>query len=292
MDKIKFTAFITAAEKGSFTSAAEILGYTQPGITKLIGMLEEELGFRLFIRDKKGVTLTENGKLMLPAARSVINSISNAEQLSADIRGTVQGVLTIGSYYSISSMRLPGIIKEFGRRYPNVNVSLREGGNRDMHRWLFERSVDCCFCAEPSDVPCDWFPVFDDEIVAWLPKSHSMVLSGASEYPVERISEESFIHTQPDEDTEIDRMLSKLPVKPEVRFTTRDAFTTYNMVAAGLGMSFNQRLITEKWDKSIVEMPFSPPQYVSLGIAVPSKSESSPAARKFIECALEMMLNK
>lgn len=292
MDKTKFTAFVTAAEKGSFTSAAETLGYTQPGITRLINLLEDELGFPLFIRDKKGVTLTENGKMMLPAARGVLNSISNAEQLSADIRGMVRGVLTIGSYYSISSMRLPEIIKEFGQRYPDVHVRLREGGNRDMQKWLMEKSVDCCFCAEPSDVPCDWFPVFRDEIVVWLPKSHPMALRGVSAYPVELISEESFIHTQPDEDTEIDRLLKGLEKQPETRFTTRDAFTTYNMVAAGLGVSFNQRLITEKWNKSVFEIPFDPPQYVSLGIAVPSKSEASPAARKFIDCALEIMLRK
>lgn len=292
MDKTKFTAFIVAAEKGSFTAAAEALGYTQPGITRLISLLEEELGFPLFIRDKKGVSLTENGKMMLPAARSVLNSISNAEQLSADIRGVVKGVLTIGSYYSISSMRLPEIIKEFGHRYPDVQVSLREGGNRDMHKWLLEKSVDCCFCVRPSDVPCDWFPVFNDEIVAWLPKSHPMALTGATAYPVKLLSEESFIHTQPGEDTEIDRMLHDLSIQPKTRFTTRDAFTTYNMVAAGLGMSFNQRLITEKWDKSIVEMPFTPPQYISLGIAVPSKTEASPAAQKFIDCALEIMLSK
>lgn len=292
MDKANLTAFVAAAELGSFTLAAESLGYTQPGITRLIGILEKELGFPLFIRDKKGVTLTENGKMMLPSARTVLNSISNVEQLSADIRGAVKGVLTIGSYYSISSMRLPEIIKEYDRRYPDVQVSLREGGNKEMQRWLSEKSVDCCFCAEPSDVPCDWIPIFRDEIVAWLPKTHSLAVRGASAYPVENLSEESFIHTQPDEDTEIDRMLSGLTRRPVTRFTTRDAFTTYNMVAAGLGVSFNQRLITEKWNKSVVEMPFSPPQYVSLGIAVPSKEETSPAAGRFIECALEIMLGK
>ena len=65
MEAIKCEAAIMAAERGSLTAAASALGYTQSGITRMINSLENELGFALFIRQKRGVKLTENGKIML-----------------------------------------------------------------------------------------------------------------------------------------------------------------------------------------------------------------------------------
>ena len=61
MEAVKCEAFLAAAELGSLTATAELLGYTQSGVTRMIGTLEEELGFPLFLRSKKGVQLTENG---------------------------------------------------------------------------------------------------------------------------------------------------------------------------------------------------------------------------------------
>lgn len=103
MEAIKCEAAIMAAERGSLTAAASALGYTQSGITRMINSLENELGFALFIRQKRGVKLTENGKIMLPKLRSIVQAQKQANELSASIRGVVQGTLTIGSYFSVSA---------------------------------------------------------------------------------------------------------------------------------------------------------------------------------------------
>jgi DNA-binding transcriptional LysR family regulator len=60
------------------------------------------------------------------------------------------------------------------------------------------------------------------------------------------------------------------------------------MVAAGLGISFNQKLISRDWNGGVVELPFYPPQYISLGISIPSRQEASPAVKRFISCVKEM----
>ena len=283
MDALKCEAFIAAAEQGSFTLAAETLGYTQSGITRMISALEEELGFSLFIRSKRGVSLSENGMTMLPICRELVRAHKQAEAIGADIRGSVRGTIVIGSYYSVSALLLPTILKEFSNKYPGVQIKLQEGGNKEMSRWLNENSVDICYCAQPHDVNCDWLPIFSDELVAWLPKNHPY--AGKESYPIEKLAEESFIHTQPGNDNEIDRLLEEYDIHPYAAYSTRDAFTTYNMVAKGIGISFNQKLISTKWIKQIAEVPFDPPQYVSLGLAVPSLKEASPAAKRFIQIA-------
>ena len=64
------------------------------------------------------------------------------------------------------------------------------------------------------------------------------------------------------------------------------------MVSAGLGISFNQRLIAQKWDcNAVAQVPFSPPQFIELGIAVPSMKDASPAAKKLIECSIQCIKN-
>ena len=285
MDATKCEAIIIAAESGSLTAAAERLGYTQSGITRMLNSLEDEVGFSLFIRSKKGVQLTENGKAMLPLLRDIVRAQQNAQQFSAEICGVTKGSLTIGCYYSISAMWMPEILKEFRRQFPGVSIRMQEGGNREMAKWLNENAVDCCFCAKPHSVDCDWLPVYEDELVAWLPANHAF--ASASSFPVENLECEPFIHTSPDHDTDQDRLLTSLHLHPQTCFTTRDGFTTYNMVGAGLGISFNQRLISEKWNhETVAQIPFSPPQFVELGIAVPSMKEASPAAKRLIDCSI------
>jgi len=284
MDAVKCEAFLSAVDCGSFTAAAEVLGYTQSGITRMINSLEIEVGFSLFVRSKKGVVLTENGKAMVPVFRDILHAHKNAEQLGADIRGVVRGSLSVGSYFSVSAIWMPEILKRFTGQYPGIKVNLQEGGNREMARWLGEKSVDCCFCAEPPDgTGCDWLPLFKDELVVWLPKEHPKAAS--ERFCLSELADEPFIITSPNQDTDQDRLLTKFNLNPDIRFSTKDGYSTYNMVAAGLGVSFNQRLISSKWKGPVVELPFEPPQYVSLGIAVPSFRETSPATKKFIACA-------
>lgn len=281
MDEIKCEALLAAVELGSLTAAAEKLGYSQSGVTRMIASLEEEVGFPLVVRSKKGVVPTANGQTMIAPLREIVRAQRTARQISSDICGVVTGTMTIGTYFSIAALILPQILKDFELRYPKVRVILQEGGNTEMKRWLTERSVDLCFCAEPSGADCDWIPVFRDHMVAWLPKDHPLAESRS--FPVERLGQEPLIRTLVNHDTDQDRLLEKLHIHPDVRYSTKDGFTTYNM-AVGLGISFNQSLISRKWNGEVAEVPLDPPQYISLGLALPALKEASPATRRFIDC--------
>ena len=288
MDAVKSEALLCAAKLGSMTAAAQLLGYTQSGITRMIRSLEEETGFPLLVRSKAGVELTENGRLMLPAFREIVRANENARQLSAEISGLITGVLTVGCYYSVSALIMPGILSHFAALYPDIIVRIQEGGNLEMAEWLNDRSIDCCFGAKPADnVLCDWIPVFKDELVVWQPKSSPD--AGLKAFPLRALESKPFIQTSPDRDTDQDRLLKENDLHPDIRFTTRDGFSTYNMVASGLGISFNQKLISRGWNGAVAEIPFDPPQYIYLGIAVPSPGSPSPAAKRFIECIRESM---
>ena len=72
MESARCKAFVTAAETGSFSKAGEVLGYTPSGVSQLVTSLERELGLPLLGRNRKGVTLTENGRRLLPAVREFL----------------------------------------------------------------------------------------------------------------------------------------------------------------------------------------------------------------------------
>ena len=115
----------TLCSSANLTETAQLMGYTQSGITRMIDTLERELGFKILVRSNKGVTLTENGKTMLPLFREIVLACRNAEELASDIRGVLRGNVTIGTYYSAATIILPKVIKSFSEKNPGIKVDMQ-----------------------------------------------------------------------------------------------------------------------------------------------------------------------
>ena len=103
METRKWEALVTAAEMGSFTRAAEKLGCTQSGLTHMMNSLENEVGFPLLVRDKKGVRPTADGETVLLAMRDLLQQEDRLSQIAAEIRGLNIGSITISAYSSIAT---------------------------------------------------------------------------------------------------------------------------------------------------------------------------------------------
>lgn len=222
--------------------------------------------------------LTPNGKTVLPYLEETVRAARLTHETSASILGLLSGTLTIGCYYSVSSMILPPLLKRFGTDYPRVRIILREGTNAELAEALENRTIDFSLAAPtPESLECDHIPILEDELVVWLPPSHP--LAGKTAFPLEALTSYPFIITQPGQDTDIDRLLSKYHIHPDFHFATKDAYSTYRMVEAGLGISFNQSLFARGWKGNVVTLPFDPPQVIHLDISIPSLKEASPAAK-------------
>ena len=281
MDTEKSRALLKIIETGSFSQAAEELGYTPSGINRMVKTMEEETGFPLFTRSTAGVQLTTEGHQLLPAFHELVHWQEQLDQLCADIRGLSTGHLTIGTYYSIAASWLPQIIQHFQANWPGIQIDLCEAGNNDLRQRLADHTIDCCFFSEYQG-QCDWIPLQRDELVVWLPKEHP--LANAAFFPLESLNGSPFIQPLPEQNTDLERLLHTHHLSPDIRFTTSDNYTAYSMVAAGLGISLNNALMTKNWQGHVVTLPFDPPQYITLGIALPSLAKASPALKKFITC--------
>jgi DNA-binding transcriptional LysR family regulator len=124
MDNQNLKAFITVAEIGSFSEAADRLYLTQSAISKRIALLEQQIGKRLFDRIARQVSLTEAGNELLPRARRILQEYENALQAINDLSGKASGTLRLAISHHLGLHRLPPILKQFAQQYPNVTLDI------------------------------------------------------------------------------------------------------------------------------------------------------------------------
>jgi len=124
MDNQNLKAFITVAELGSFSDAADRLYLTQSAISKRIALLEQQIGKRLFDRIARQVSLTEAGNELLPRARRILQEYENALQAINDLSGEASGTLRLAISHHLGLHRLPPVLKQFAQQYPNVTLDI------------------------------------------------------------------------------------------------------------------------------------------------------------------------
>ncbi len=287
METARCRAFVVAADTGSFSKAAEALSYTPSGVNQLVTALEKELGFPLFRRNTKGVSLTENGRLLLPAIRKFLRQEDRIFELAAEMNGLLIGSVNIAAYSSIATHWLPAVIGAFQRDYPQIHVNLLEGIWQEVAQWLDDRTADIGFLSYQEDMPYDWIPLAEDPMLALLPKDHP--LARAKAYPLANCAVDRFIMPAKGCDDDLMALFHRTGIVPNVQFTTLESLSAMSMVEQGLGMSVMNKLITERRICDIVMLPVDPPASITLGIALHSKADLSPAVRMFLKYAVRML---
>lgn len=281
MDLKKYELLADVAETGNFTISGDRLGYTQSGVSHIIKGLENEIGFPLFIRTRRGVSLTDNGHRIVTVVRQLLADNSRLEQTISSLNGLNTGSITIGTYSSISINWLPKIIYEFQKDYPGIDIHMKEGGIDDIESWIKSSTVDFGFCSHRLSQEFDWIPLQADPLMAILPKDYPVPESGC--YPISAFQDQPFIISAMGIDYDIHLALTKAGVKPCIRFSSTDDHAIISMVSNHLGISILPSLIIQEWSSQVTALPLEPYSYRSLGIGIKSLDQISPASKKFIE---------
>ena len=125
MESKKLEALLMAVDLGSFTKAAEVLGYTQSGLTHMMNSLEKEVGFTLLERGRSGVRLTEEGERIAPAVREFLQANARLDSVIEQVSSSRTEIIRVSAYASIAMHWLPGIIQRFREECPDVDVDIR-----------------------------------------------------------------------------------------------------------------------------------------------------------------------
>lgn len=277
----KYLAFVKTVEYGSFTKAAEVLSYSQSGISRMIKDLETEWNIPLLERSRSGVRLTSDGLKLLPHAKRVCEEYQKLQMEVDDLHGVQSGIIRIGTFSSVATHWLPNIIKAFQKDYPNIDYELLLGDYTEIEEWIAEGRVDCGFLRLPTYPEFDTIFLEQDNLMAIIPEDHP--LACCEKFPLAKLCEEPFMLLERGAKAEVSEVFERNHLSPRVRFTTWDDYAIMSMVESGLGVSILPQLILKRVPYQILAKELDVPAYRNIGLAVKKRDTASIAVKRFIE---------
>lgn len=135
---------VAIADSGlNITAAAQRLYTSQPGISKQLKLLEQELGVSLFTRKGKSLaTITPAGRDVIARARRIVREAEKIQKLASDLSGEQEGTLSIATTHTQARHVLPDVIREFRKRYPKISLELRQGTAEQIAGLVAANRVD------------------------------------------------------------------------------------------------------------------------------------------------------
>ena len=278
---LKYMAFVKTVEHGSFTKAAEVLNYSQSGISRMIRDLENDWKVTLLERDRSGVRLTSEGTSLLPYAQSVCSEYRKLQARVDELNGLQGGLIRIGTFSSVATHWLPNIIREFQKDYPNIDYELLLGDYTEIEEWIEEGRVDCGFLRLPTRPGFDALFMERDALMAIIPENHPLAPLPA--FPVKALCDEPFMLLEKGAKAEVSEIFEKQRLTPRVHFTTWDDYSIMAMVEKGLGLSILPQLILKRIPYRILAKELDVPAYREIGFVMKDKKTASQVVKRFME---------
>lgn len=165
---------LTIADEGGFSKAAERLYVSQPALSQSVQRLEEELGVKLFDREKNKVSLTFAGSKFLEEGKVIIHLSERLKQTMADIATSKQGELTIGISPFYQKCFLTRISPVFQARYPGVKLNVVDIFSNKQEEMLLKRQIELGIMVLPvTSEELDYEKLYDDNIMLAIPEGNA-----------------------------------------------------------------------------------------------------------------------
>lgn len=276
----KYEILQAAVDRGNITKAAQDLAFSQSSASKMIADLESEWNLKVLDRSKSGVCLTEDGKILMPYVRRLLDACEQLDGKVKEIGGLACGKIRIGVFYSVAEHWLPRIIAAFQKDYPAIRYELLTGDYDEIESWLEEGRVDCGFLRLPTQKAFDTAEIRRDEYRVILPQKHE--LCAKKSIDPQDLDGQPFLLLEHGGRTEVTEFLEHYHLKPDIRFTTWDDYSIMAMVEMGQGIALLPDLILQRNPYDIVVRPLSVECGRQIGVAVKNRDNLSSAMKKFL----------
>lgn len=223
----------------NISAAAETLFTSQPGISRQIRCLEEELGVRIFERNGKQLTrVTASGQEILELAARIMKDVRSIKHVGKEYSSPGSGTLSLATTHTQARYRLPPVIRTFVRSYPGVRLNIQQGTPLQIAQMTSNSEVDCCIATEAIELfedlvmlPCySWNRCILTPCDHPLRDAHPLTLEAVAEYPVITYV---FGFTGR---SKLDKAFAMAGVEPHVVLTAADADVIKTYVRLGLGV--------------------------------------------------------
>lgn len=232
---------VAIADSGlNITLAADRVHATQPGLSKQLKQLEDELGFQLFARKGRSLdAITPQGGQVIERARTILAEAANIRAIAANLRSDEQGELSIATTHTQARFVLPAAVGALKKRYPEVSVHLKPHGDAQVMELLERGQVDLAIVSTAGKPPADGLavPLFRWQRAVIAPRDHPLgklgrapTLADLARHPL--VSYESSLRT----DSSLRHAFAAAGLIPNFACTARDADLIKTYVRAGLGV--------------------------------------------------------
>lgn len=281
----RYIALQKVVELGSFTKAADVLGYTQPAISQMISSLENELSIKLLYRSRYGIHLTLEGERIFPSIQKTVAGYNAMLEIAKEIKGLDSGAIRIGTISSISCHWLPGLIKEFQEIYPNVQFILHQGDYTSIPEWVRTGEADFGFI-NPDAIPgIKTKFIKTGELRAVLPVNHP--LSTKEYITLDDLAREPFLLLEEGALSEPMEAFRNAGLEPDVRLCVHDDYSILSMIESGLGVSILPELVLRKTNYRVTILPLRPILTRKIGLIMKDKNAIPIASKYFIDFLFE-----
>jgi len=289
MDTTSLKTFLTIAETGSFSLAAERLFLTQPAISKRIQALESELGTRLFDRVGRQNLLTPAGEIFFSHAQIILQQLQDSQREINNLTGEVSGALHFGTSHHIGLHRLPPILKQLNQKYPNLTLDIHfmdsEAAYRDVQNGRLELGI--ITIPNSPDPDLKHRVIWHDPLEFVVGKSHplykELIKNQALTFNLKDLSQYSAI--LPAKSTYTRQILEKVfgeqGYEIKTALSTNYLETIKMLVGVGLGWSVLPRTMLTR-DLAVLSLPQLPLNR-KLGVVWHPKRTLSNAANRLMQ---------
>lgn len=235
--------FRTTVEIGSISGAARVLQVSQPSLTNSIKRLEQHFSTTLLLRDSRGVTPTDSGRILLGAVGELSNVMDRTEKLINGVEDEEAGTFTLGSQQSLGAYFLPGLLRRMQTETPNIELHLWNGSSANVRRAVIEREIDFGLVVNPENHP-DLVStnLFHDRVELFVNTAEPEI----EKYPVAlaRVAEGPLIYAgRVHQAQELTARLSEASVRPRRTLLCGDLELVKSLAIEGLGVAVLPRRV-------------------------------------------------
>lgn len=286
LKQIKY--FVTTAETGQISKAADACNVTQSSVTIAVRGLEDMLGYKLFVRQSKGMHLTSMGEQFLRHCHSILQHVEDATDLGHEDASVVSGSIRVGVTESISAYFLPPLWRKLKTIYPDISIEVVELHRKDIETSLLDGSIDFSIMLVSNLFNTKPFHV--EELISsprrlWISSRHPLVEK--EHVSIHDLASEGYILLTMDEhEATIRRVWERYDFTPNIVFTSYSMEALRSMVANEMGVAIISDMVYRSWSlegrrivrKDLIEdMPS-----MNTGIAWTKGKTLSAAANTFI----------
>lgn len=236
MDLKQLSYFVRVAEMGSFTRASIVLDIAQPALSRQVRLLEVELRQNLLIRNGRGITLTEAGKVLLEHSRGVLHQMERLREELSRVRGSLAGRVAVGLPPTLGRILAVPLTREFKARMPDATLAIVDGLSKTMQESLLTGQLDIALVYNALPTPgIELRPLLQDELLLvqgrldQVAENGPVELADIADYPLIIPGRPNALRMH------VETALLNISAQPRIAMEVNSVATILDLVADGVG---------------------------------------------------------